>query len=61
VLDVVAGIILAAVAYAVFLGKRFAIPELDRRLAPLLALALAGIIGGVVAGCWVVYAYSAAT
>jgi membrane-associated phospholipid phosphatase len=57
VVDVVAGIFLAGVAYAVFLRNcpRVAIPDLDRRAAPLLMLGLIGIYGLVVAGLWVAY------
>ena len=55
--DVIAGIILAGMAYAIFLRTcpRVAIPESDRRAAPLLMLGLAGIYGLVVAGLWVAY------
>lgn len=57
VLDVVAGILLACVAYAIFLRgyPRDGIPELHRRAAPLLALGLIGLIGLGVACAWVVY------
>jgi membrane-associated phospholipid phosphatase len=57
ILDVIAGIFLACVAYAVFLRNdpREEIPELDRRLAPVLALGILGIIGLGVACFWVVY------
>ena len=57
VLDVIAGIVLAYLAYFVFLRghPREAIPELDRRVAPVLALWLIGVVGLVVAGSWVVY------
>lgn len=57
ILNVIAGILLAAVAYLVFLrndaGDR--VPELDRRLAPLFALGTVGIVGLGVAGFWVAY------
>ncbi|HEX6899786.1 MAG TPA: phosphatase PAP2 family protein [Thermoanaerobaculia bacterium] len=61
ILDVIAGIFLACVAYSVFLRNypREGIPELDRRLAPVLALGLSGILGLVVACFWVVYQKSA--
>lgn len=56
VLDVVAGVALAYAAYVVFLRPyRDEVPELDRRLAPFLATGLIGILGIVLAGCWVVY------
>ena len=57
VADVFAGIVLAGAAYAVFLRNcpRVAIPDLDRRAAPLLMLGLIGIYGLVVAGLWVAY------
>jgi membrane-associated phospholipid phosphatase len=57
VADVIAGTALAGMAYAVFLRRfpREAIPERDRRLAPVLALGLIGFLGLAVAGCWVVY------
>lgn len=57
VLDVVTGVLLAGVAYAVFLRgyPREGIAELDRRVAPVLALGLIGLLGLVVACFWVVY------
>jgi membrane-associated phospholipid phosphatase len=47
VLDVIAGILLACVAYVVFLRKypRESIPEIDRRVAPALAAGVVGILG----------------
>ena len=60
VLDVVAGIFLACVAYVVFLrdSRGEEIPELDRRVAPVFALGIIGIIGLVVAGFWLAYRIS---
>ena len=62
VVDVIAGALLAYAAYLVFLRSypRDAIPELERRLAPVLALGAFGLYGSMVAGAWLVYAiYSA--
>lgn len=55
--DVLAGILLALAANAVFLRKysRANIPEVDRRLAPVLALCVSGIVGLGVASYWVAY------
>ena len=55
ILDVVAGIFLAAVAYAIFLrgARREDVPESDRRLAPALAVLVMAIVAGL-AGCYVV-------
>ena len=56
-LDVAAGILLAFVAYAVFLRKasRDDVPEIDRRVAPALALVVSGIVL-LLTGCyWVLY------
>jgi membrane-associated phospholipid phosphatase len=55
--DAIGGIFLAVVANAVWLGgySRANIPELDRRLAPFLALCVSGIVALGVACFWVVY------
>jgi membrane-associated phospholipid phosphatase len=55
VADVIAGILLALAAYALFLRgySRANIPALDRRVAPPLALCLAGIVGLGVIGFWI--------
>jgi len=60
VLDVLTGILLASAAYLLFLRKlpRTEIPELDRRLAPVIALGLLGMIAFAVACLWVVYELS---
>lgn len=60
VADVVAGIGLALVAYGVFLRScsRAEIPELDRRIAPVLALGTLGVVGLGTFGFWVVYLFS---
>lgn len=57
VADLIAGILLAWAAYAVFLRghARASVPELDRRVAPFLALVVAGIVGLAFAGYWVAY------
>ena len=57
IVDVFAGIFLAYVAYVMFLRSypREAVPELDRRLAPVLALGFVGIHGLMVACFWVAY------
>jgi membrane-associated phospholipid phosphatase len=57
ILDVIAGIFLACVAAGIFLRnyQRGEIPDLDRRLAPVLALGILGILGLAVACFWVAY------
>ncbi len=55
VLDVLAGIVLAAIAYALFFRKSAEIPELDLRLAPLFAFAMIGLSAVMLAACWTVY------
>lgn len=58
VLDVLGGMVLAYVAYRVFLRShpRETIPERERRLAPAFALVATGMYGLIVAGLWVIYA-----
>lgn len=60
VADVVAGALLAFAAYVVFLRNypRERVPELDRRLAPILALCVSAIVGLGVATSWVAYLLS---
>jgi membrane-associated phospholipid phosphatase len=60
ILDVIAGILLACAAYVVFLRSypRKEIPDLDRRLAPVLALCIIGIVVLALAGFWVAYQVS---
>jgi membrane-associated phospholipid phosphatase len=55
--DVIAGTFLASLAYAAFLRgyPREAVPELDQRLAPVLALGILASLGLMVACFWVVY------
>lgn len=57
ILDVIAGILLACGAYALFLRNypRQQVPELDRRLAPVLALSIVAILAIVLAGFWIAY------
>ncbi len=57
VADLVAGIALAGLAHALFLRgyRRARVPELDRRLAPALALGVAAIAGLGVACFWLAY------
>jgi membrane-associated phospholipid phosphatase len=56
--DVIAGLLMAAVAYVIILRgyPRRSVPELDRRLAPVLALGVLGIVSLGVAGFWILYA-----
>jgi membrane-associated phospholipid phosphatase len=58
--DVIAGLLMAVVAYLVILRgyPRQNVPELDRRLAPVLALGVLGAVCLGVAGFWVVYAWN---
>lgn len=58
VLDVVAGVLLAGVAYAIFLRgyRRDAIPDLDRRLAPVFAVGTLALSAFAVACYWIAYA-----
>ena len=60
VIDIVAGILLACVAYVAFLrdARREAVPELDRRLAPVFAAGVIGLVAIVIAGFWVAYRLS---
>lgn len=62
ILDVLAGMLLAYVAYVIFLRSypRENVPERERRLAPALALAAAATYALGVAGLWFVHAISAA-
>ena len=57
VADVIAGMLLAGIAYIVFLqrGPREAVTEVDRRGGPVLVLGLIGIHLLIVAGGWVAY------
>jgi membrane-associated phospholipid phosphatase len=57
VADLVAGILLAFAAYTVFLRgySRANVPELDRRLAPVLALCVGGIVSLGVGCYWILF------
>ena len=58
VLDVVTGILLACVAYATFVRAypREAIPENERRYAPVMAAGAAGVYGVILLVFWTLYA-----
>lgn len=60
VLDVVAGVLLAGIAWAVFLRgyRREAIPARDQYLAPIFAVGILAISAIAVACCWVAYTVS---
>lgn len=57
ILDVLAGVFLAVVAYVIFLRHypREQIPAFDRRVAPALALCIIGLAALGLAGSWLVY------
>jgi hypothetical protein len=59
VADVITGVFLACVACVVFLRSypREAIPELDRRLTPFLALVTIGIVGFLFTCFWVAHRF----
>ena len=61
VADVIAGILLAVTACAIFFRDhdRASVPAFDRRVAPSLALVVGGFVGCVVALYWVAYVMSA--
>jgi membrane-associated phospholipid phosphatase len=62
ILDVLAGGLLASIAYLVFLrnAPRDDIPELDRHLAPVFALGVVGVVLIAFACVWVAYRWSGA-
>jgi hypothetical protein len=53
---VIAGILLACIAYAIFL-RDVRVPKMDRRLAPMLALAVVGVIAIAFAGYVAMYLF----
>jgi len=57
VADVIVGIFLALAAYGAFLHKysRANVPEIERRVAPALALCVGGIVSLITVGFWVAY------
>lgn len=57
--DVIAGALLAFLAYAIFLRATPQVPELDRRVAPVVALVTLAIAGFGVLCAWVVYRLAA--
>jgi membrane-associated phospholipid phosphatase len=60
ILDVIGGVLLAFTAYAIFLRRypRHEVPDLDRRLAPVLAFCIIAILGVALACFWVAYQFS---
>jgi len=63
ILDVIAGVLLAVVAYAIFLrtSARDAVPEFDRRVAPGLACCVGGIVTLGLAAYWLAYLWMGET
>jgi membrane-associated phospholipid phosphatase len=57
VLDVVAGAFMGCVAHAIFFRRisRMRVPELDRRLAPIFAVATFAIAGLGITSYWIAY------
>ena len=61
ILDVIAGVFLALVAYVIFLRNYPQIPPFDRRVAPALALSIIGLVTLGLAGSWLAYLWSGET
>lgn len=63
VLDVMAGVVLALVAYGIFLARHPAerVPEFDRRVAPALALCVGAVAAAGLAASWLVYLWGGET
>lgn len=61
--DVVAGVVLAFVAYAIFLRRYSSgqIPEFDRQVAPALALSVSGVVAVGLAMSWLAYIWGGET
>jgi membrane-associated phospholipid phosphatase len=57
IVDAIAGVLLAYVAYLIFLRgyPRERVPDLDYRAAPALALCILGLVSAGLAGYWIVY------
>lgn len=63
VVDVIAGVVLAFVAYVTFLAKypRERVPEFDRCVAPALAFWIIGVATLAMIGCWIAYLWMGET
>lgn len=63
VADVLAGLVMACIAYLIFLRgySRERVPLVDHRVAPALALCVAGVVSVGVAGYWLLYCCGAAS
>lgn len=63
VLDVSAGVVLALIAYIIFLARHPAdgVPEFDRRVAPALAMCVGAVAAAGLAGSWLVYLWGGET
>jgi membrane-associated phospholipid phosphatase len=63
ILDVIAGVLLASIAYTFFLRRypRHEIPALDRRLAPILAFSIIALLATALVSFWVAYQFSGGT
>ena len=62
-LDVVAGVFLAFVAYGIFLRRYSSdqIPEFDQRVAPALALCVSAVVAVGLATSWLAYIWGGET
>ena len=57
ILDVLAGVLLALIAYAIFLRKESQVPAFDRDVAPALALCIGMLVTIGIAGYWIAYVW----